>query len=286
MANEATLTTYNDFYPASVLADQVLDEERPYNALTADMFRYKGNAGSNITDFPIQDDPGVAAASTEGTGISNVASGMSSSEASATLGTVGQMTTVTDELADTASKPEAVGINMISHVAAVLGRSCAEKFQTDATALIDDFANTTGTAGVARTAADLQEANNQLAQRDQVGTRVGCLDPSVIGDIQKDFGTSLASVYANPGIATKALLDTNLDSFAFEYAGTPWLQTSLVTATGGGVFVTGIALGLYEAWPLRLETQRDASMPGTEVVAFKRYGFAEVRDRAGETILT
>lgn len=286
MANESSLTAYNDVYPASVVADRILDEARPYNALTPAMFRYVGPAGSTIADFPIQDDPGVAASSTEGTGLLNATSGFTSSEASATLATVGQMTTVTDELRDTASKSPAVGVDMLNHVAQVLGRSAAEKFQTDATSLLDEFANTTGTAGIARTAADLQEAVNQLEQRDQVGIPVGCLDPSVIGDVRKDFGTNLASALANPSVRVAPILEGTLDAFAFEWAGAPWLQTSLVSATGGGVFITDVALGLYEFWTMKVETQRDASMPGTEVVAFKRYGLIEVRDVAGETILT
>lgn len=287
MANESTLTTYDDFYPASVVYEQILDEARPLNAMTPSMFRYKFlPAGSTITDFPIQADPGVAAASTEGTGIANAASGFSSTEASATLGTVGQMTTVTDELRDTVSGAPAVGVDMISHVAQVLGRSIAEKFQTDATALLDDFANTTGTAGVARTAADLQEATNQLAQRDAVGQTVGVLDPSVIGDIQRDIGTSLAAVYSNSQVPAGNLIDTSLEAFAFNYAGTPWFQTSLVTSTGGGVFIAGAALGMAEQWRLKMGTERDESMPGTEVVAFARYGVVEVRDVWGETIVT
>ena len=36
---------------------------------------------------------------------------------------------------------------------------------------------------------------------------------------------------------------------------------------------------------LRIETQRDASLPGTEVVATTRYGMVEIRDVAGQTIL-
>jgi hypothetical protein len=43
---------------------------------------------------------------------------------------------------------------------------------------------------------------------------------------------------------------------------------------------------MAEQWRLRLESERDASMPGTEVVAFARYGLIEVRDVWGETILT
>jgi hypothetical protein len=286
MANESTLTTYDDLFPASVVYERILDEARPYNAMTPSMFRYKYlPSGSNVVDFPVQQDPGVAAASTEGTGIANAATGFASDGAAATLGTVGQMTTVTDELKDTVSGEPAVGVDMISHVAQVLGRGVAEKFQTDATALIDDFANTTGTAAVARTAADLQEATNQLAQRDAVGQAVGCLDPSVIGDIQRDMGTSLASVYGNSQFPL-GNLETNLEAFAFNYAGAPWFQTSLVTATGGGVWIAGAALGMAEQWRLRLESERDASMPGTEVVAFARYGLIEVRDVWGETILT
>lgn len=278
MANEATTTTYNDVFYAAEIADRILEEERPYNALTPSHFRYQGPAKSNIADFPIQQDPGVAAASTEGTGLSNAAS-FGSDKASATAGTIGQMTTVTDELRDQSL------FDMGPWVAKVLGRSCAEKFQTDATSLLDEFANTTNTAGVALTLAKLQASVNRLEQRDQVGRAVGCLDPVQIGDCRQDAATSGAAILGSPNAQYMDLVEASLDSFAFEYAGVPWLQSSLVSATGGGVFIVDVALGMYEVWKLRIETQRDASMPGTEVVAFQRYGVIEVRDRAGETIL-
>lgn len=279
MANEATLSTYDDLYPASVIADMILDEERPYNAMVPSMFRYHGPDNSTVVDWPIQGDPGVAASSSEGTGLSNVASGFSSTKASATLATVGQMTTITDELISSSL------FDVPSQASRVLGRSCAEKQQTDFTALIDDFSNTTGTASVANTASDLQAAKNALAQRDQVGTPVGVLDPAQVGNLVQDFGTTAAAAYSNPGVGVAALLNPSLEAFAFEFAGVPWFQTSLVTSSGGAVFIAGVALGLYEQWPLRIETQRDASMPGTEIVAFQRYGLIEVRDRAGQTIL-
>jgi hypothetical protein len=189
------------------------------------------------------------------------------------------MTTVTDELRDTPK------FDMISHVSRVLGRSCAEKRQTDYTDLVDGFSNTTGTAGIATSAATLQEATNQLAQRDQVGTMVGVLDPSQVGQVQLDFGTTGAAFAANPGVAINGLLATDLQSYVGEWAGASWFQSSLVTTTGGGVFIAGVALGLYEQWALRIAQERDESMPGTEVVAFERYGVCEVRDAAGETIL-
>lgn len=279
MANESTLTTYNDVYPASAVADKLLDEERPYNAMTKEMFWFEPFGGSNIMDFPIQADPGVAAASTEGTGIANATSGFSSDEASATLGTVGQMTTVTDELRDTPK------FDMIPHVGRVLGRSTAEKRQTDYTDLLDGGGNTTGTPGIATSAATLQEATNQLAQRDQVGTMVGVIDPAQVGNVQLDFGTTGATFAANPGVKIGSLLATDLQAYVGEWAGASWFQSSLVTTTGGGVFIAGVALGLYEQWALRIAYERDESMPGTEVVAFERYGVTEVRDRALETIL-
>ncbi len=277
MANETTLTTANDIYLASVVDSMVLEESRPYNVMRP-FFHWLGPGNSNAADFPNITDPGVAKAMTEGTGSSNVA--ISTGEATATLGTVGQMATITDELRQ-AAIPEVYGL-----FGAVLIRSVEEKFQTDATALLDDFTNTTGTAGVDKTAADLREAVNQLEQRDKVGTAIGVLDPAVILQIRNDIGTSQAAAYGNPQLQVNGVLSNVLSGFCFEYGGAAWFQTSLVTATGGGVFIKERALAAYKGWGMRSEPERDASMPGTEIVATERYAVVEREDTAGETIST
>lgn len=274
MASETTQTNYNDTQFAAWVTSEILDENRPYNVMKPTM-RYAGRQASNAYSFPIQADSSVGAGYTEGTGLSNTE--LTTDVATATAGTFGQMATVTDELDETSL------IDVASQAAGVLGRATLEKFETDATALIDDFQNTTGTDGVPTTMATLLEAVNQLEQRDQMGTPVGVLDPIQVGDVRQDAATSGAAILAT-GIANSTY-DATLAGFAFAFGGVNWYQTSLVTATGGAVYLSGVALGLYEPRPLRIETERDASLPGTEVVATIRYGVIEIRDVAGETIL-
>lgn len=274
MANETDSTSYNDVTFAAWVTSEILDEVRPYNVMRP-FFRYAGPQASIAYDFPIQADPGASTSYTESTGLSNTELG--TDKATATAGTRGIMTTVTDEVEETAV------LSVSSQAAAVLGRSVMEDFETLATAFLDDFANTTGTDGVPTTYATLLEAINQLEQRDQMGTPVGVLDPVQVGDVRQDVGTSGAALFGS-GTAN-ASQDATLAGYAFNLGGVDWYQTSLVTATGGAVFLKGVALGLYEIRPLRIETERDASLPGTEIVATARYGMIEIRDVAGETIL-
>jgi hypothetical protein len=72
------------------------------------------------------------------------------------------------------------------------------------------------------------------------------------------------------------------------YMGVPIYQTSLVVTTsslvGGAVFQAGVALGVYEIWGPRVETQRDASFRSTEFVGTQCYGFKELADTRGQTL--
>jgi len=277
VASETTMTSQADSLFTSWVSDMILDETRPYNVCRP-FFRYEGARKSNAFDFPIQADPAVAGASyTEGTGLSNTE--LTSTDETATATAKGAMATVTDELAEVSLW------DTYAHFGAVLARSVAERFETDATALLDDFTNTTGIAGVATTYATLLEAVNQLEQRDQVGTPVGVLDPSQIGNIRQDIGTSGAALFASDSIDVNGTQANVLSGYCFTVAGAPWFQTSLVTTTGGAVFLSNLALGLYEIRAPRVETERDASLPGTEIVVTQRYGMVEIRDTAGETIL-
>lgn len=277
MASETTMTSQADSLFSSWVDDQAIEENRPYNVMRQ-FFRTRGPNKSNAFDFPILADPGAAGASyTEGTGLTNTE--LTSTDETATATAKGMMATVTDELSEVSLW------DTYAVFGGQLNRSVEERFETDATALLDDFANTTGTAGVASTAATLYEAVNQLEQRDQVGTAVGVLDPIQIGQIRNDIGTSGAAALGNSSVMVNGVLSNVLNGFAFEWAGAPWYQTSLVTSTGGAVFLADLALGLYNIRSRRTETQRDASLPGTEIVVTERYGMVEIRDVAGETIL-
>jgi len=274
MGNETTTSTQADSLFTSWVSAQILEEARPYNVMRS-FFRYAGPEKANAYDFPIITDPGAASASySEGTGLTNTA--ISSTDETATATAKGAMATVTDEL------DEISLFDSYSVFGNVLVRSVLERFETDATALLDDFSNTTGSAGVPTTWATLLEALNQLEQRDQTGEAVFVLDPAQVGDVRDDVGTSGASIHTNREETQMATLG-GYAGFNVGPAGV--FQTSLVTSTGGAVFIKGVALGLYEIRPIRTETERDASLPGTEVVVTQRYGSVEIRDAAGETIL-
>lgn len=278
MASETTTTSQADSLFTSWVSAQILDENRPYNVCRPH-FRYAGPEKSAAYDFPIQSDPGVAGASyTEGTGLSNTE--LLSTDETATATSKGQMATITDELSEISL------FDAYSHFGGVLSRSVLEREETDYTALLDDFSNTTGTAAVAHTWALLLEAINQLETRDQEGEVVVVEDPLQVGQIRQDIGTSAAALFGNPGHNAPQMQDgTLMGDSGIRVGNTPVLQTSLVTSTGGAAFVSGVALGLYEIRPMRAELQRDASLPGTEIVVTSRYGVVEIRDAAGETIL-
>lgn len=282
MANETTTTTSNDVYIAADLAVEILDEERPQNVCRP--FFHTVNAGigsghSSAMDFAIQADPGAATSGyTEGTGISNTA--LSTDKVTATATSNGQQATVTLELRENSI------IDIDAHTVRVLGRSVAERFETDATALLDDFANTTGTAGVATTYATFLEGKNQLLQRDQTGTMVAVLDPSQTGNMEIDLGTSGAAALASGQVNVGDVLASELAGFQWTLAGVPVFATSLVTSTGGAIFVSDVALALYEIRPPFYDSIKVPNIPAMQHDMTSRYGMVERRDRAGETLIS
>ena len=275
--NPITTTAANDTYFAAWVSDQIIDETRAYNVCRP-FFKYAGRQASNVYNWPTQDDPGVGATYTEGTGLANTA--ITTDVKAATALAYGQMFTITDELM------EQTLIDAMGHFTAILGRACAEYMETVMTALLDDFASTSGTAATATTYATLLAAANALEQRDMVGTYVTVLDPTAIGNIRTDLGTSAAAFLGGPGSPVPGTQDATLAGYAFHLAGADVYQTSLVTTTGGATFLVDHALGLYEMRPVRVETQRVIALPGTEIVATGRAGVIEIVDLAGQTILT
>jgi hypothetical protein len=272
-----TTTVLGDSNFAAWVTDVILDEVRPYNVMRP-FFRYAGPEKSAAYQFPIQDKPTVASTYTEGTGVSNLA--FTDSKATATVASVGQQATVTDEAQET-TVYDAVG-----QISGVLGRSVAEKFETDGTALTAAFSNTSNTAGVPLTFTTLLGAVNALETRDQAGTLVFVLDPSQVGQVRQDVGSSGAALFGNPSFAVNGIEAATLAGYAgFSVSGVPVFQSTLVTSTGGGVFVSGQALGLYEVRPTRTETIRVPGMPGLQIDVTTRYGMIEIRDASGQTVL-
>lgn len=257
------------------------------------LFRAEGNHPALAVQFPIQDDPGAASAGAEGTAFTNTA--LTTSSNSATYGVVGQMATLTDQLVTHAV------IAAIPHFAGVLGRSVAEKIETDHAALYAGFSNTVGSTGTDFTVIQFVTAQSGLLTREAVGQIHCVLHPQQLLDLQAGSGntpggilTALSSgsnYYANPDADLDIMNLQNLSGMQGTLMGIGvFVTTAVATANAGadraGAMFVSDALGRAEGWAPRTEYFRDINLPGTEVVASAEYGVIEIRDAWGTSIIT
>jgi hypothetical protein len=272
---------------AEWLDNKIGREVRPQN-VHRPHFAFHGRENSDVFQWTINADPGAGAAVSAATDQTNAtASGFTPTAVTASAGTIGQMTTVLDEL-------NAVSVvDAFANFGAVLVRSILEKYETDFAALADDsFSNSTSTSGIDLTGDTFFAAHAALLARDVFGTEISVLDPVQSTDLQRDVQSSTASMYGNDSVDINGIAAASLAGYQFTYLGIPVYQTSLQgTANSGAdnvgsIYISGEALGLYEIWGPRTEMQRDASMMGTEIVASARYGVVEIRDTFGQAIVT
>jgi hypothetical protein len=267
----------DDSVAAEVVEAMMLQELRP--AMTSRefiLFAVGGN--SAVASFPVWGDPGAAAAPTDD--LSEIAStALSDTQNSATAAEVGFRVDVTDLLR--AIHPS----DLYAETAGMVARSVAEKWETDLAALMDDFSNVT-TAASTLTGADLLAAVAALESRDVPGPYVAYLDPKQSGELRAEIASTTSSY--SIGRDGDKVAPFGVSGYFGEYMGVPIFQTSLVVTTssliGGAVFAARQAIGCYELWGPRIETQRDASYRATEFVGTQCYGFVEISDTRGQTL--
>ena len=263
---------------AEIVETLMIRELRP--AMTSREFlRFAVGGASTVASFPLWGDPGAAAAPTDD--LSEIAStALSDTQQSATAAEVGFRVDITDLIR--ATHPS----DLYAEAAGMVARSVAEKWETDLAALMDDFSNVT-TAASTLTAIDLLAAVSALEQRDVPGPYVAYLDPKQTGELRQEIATTTSSYEVGGRNADKVSPFGNSGYFG-NYMGVPIYQTSLVVTTssliGGAVFQSGVALGCYEIWGPRVETQRDASFRSMEFVGTQCYGFKELSDTRGQTL--
>ena len=262
---------------AAIVQAEMVPELRP--AMTSREFlRFATGGASTVASFPLWTDPGSAAAPTDD--LSEIAStALADTQVAATAAEVGFRVDVTDLIRETHVT------DLYSEVAGIVGRSVAEKWETDVAALMDDFSNVT-TAASTLTPVDLLSAISALEQRDIPGPYVGYLDPKQTGELRAEIATTSASyAVGRDGDLVSPFGDSGMFG---TYMGLPIWQTSLVATTsslvGGAVFASGQALGCYEIWGPRIETQRDASYRSLEFVGTQCYGLVEISDTRGQTL--
>lgn len=282
MANETTTASAGDSQFPKWFDARIAEERRPLNVMRP-FFKYRGPEHAPTYRFTFLGDPGVAATKAEGSAMTNTQ--LSTSGADVTVGTIGMQATITDE------HDESALYSTFGTYGPQLMRSLAEKFETDATALLGGFSNTSGTSGADLTLQVVMEAGIALAGRDVTGMGVLVLHTRQVGDLKIDASTSTAAVYANPGMTVDNIAVDSLGGYQGVFAGFPTFQTSLVPTANGGadragaLFIVDDALGLYEIRPPKSETQRELGV-GLGVAVTQRFGVGEIRDDGGQSILT
>lgn len=273
MANESTTSTLNDLLPSIVAEALFVASEASIMRNLVRNYTIPMGSGKTIT---VPRYPQVSAAAlTEGTDMSNTA--VSTDGATLTVSEVGVMTVVTD-LARMASAS-----NVIADVGRLFGEAIARKIDTDLTALFDGFStNALGDGTTAITAAAIFQAVAKLRSAGVPPTDLFCvLHPAIAYDLK----ANMTNTFANPnaGILQNEAMATG---YVGTLAGVPIFETSNMANTGtagdykGGLFHRD-ALGLAFLQDIKIETQRDASLRGDELVATAVYGVGELYDGYG-----
>lgn len=270
MAQETTTTTLNDLLPSIVAEALFQAQERSVMRNLVKNYTLPFGSGKTITvpKYSVL----TAAAVNEGTDLSNTA--VSTNSAVLTVSEVGIMTTVTDMAMRTSAS------NVIADIGSLFGKAIAQKIDQDLTALFAGFSVALGDGTTAITAAKIAEAiaklrNGGLAQEDLVIV----INPL----IEYDFTANLTNTFANPnaGILQESILSTG---YIGAFKGVPVYASANVGQVAGdsvGAVFSRDALGLALMQDIQIETQRDASLRATELVATAVYGVGEIWDANG-----
>ena len=278
MANETTSSTLSELYTnitqEAIFTFQETSVMRPLVTL------YPLMGSGKVAEVPVY--PAISAAAVnEATDLSNTA--VNPTSATITASEIGVMTTLTDLGANSASR------NVGADIGKLFGEAIAKKVDTDLCALFSSFTtNTGGAAGTELTADLLFKAQAQLRTLSVPAPYYGVFHPKALFNLKKTltqagYGTS---AYAVSEIGNEALKNGYIGRIAgidvFENAN---LSIDASDDSVGGVFHPA-SIGLAMKEDFKVETQRDASLRATEIVASIVYGKAVVKESFGVAITT
>ena len=218
----------------------------------------------------------------ENTDISS-ATTITATEKTFTATEVAIMATLTDLARDSTADDSAAAIGRI------LGETLAKKVDEDIAALFSGFSSSgTSAAGTSElTPDDILSAIAQLRANSVTGPYIAVFHPYQTYNLRK--------VLANAGSATvPALSDVGNEVLRGGYIGRLFgvdiFESAVVTGTSAGAYVGAVmhsdALAFAMKKNLTIETQRDASLRATEIVASMSYAVGELFDLHGVKIVT
>jgi N4-gp56 family major capsid protein len=275
MANEVTSTTLSELYTEIIQEAIFTFQETSVMRPLVTTYSITGQ-GKQIA-VPVY--PAISAAAVaEGTDLSNTA--INPGEVTIEASEVGVMTTLTDLARDSASR------NVASDIGKLFGEAIAKKVDTDLAALFASFSTDVGAADTELTADLLFKAQATLRSLNVPAPYYGVFNPKAIFNLKKTLTNAGYTTSSNAisEIGNEALRNGYVGRIAgidvFENAN---ISIDQYDDSIGGVFHP-VSLGLAMKADFKIETQRDASLRGTEIVATVTYGKGVVKSDYGVKI--
>ena len=269
-------TTLNDLLPSIVAEALFVASERSIMRGLVRNYTLSAGQGKTVTVpiYPKQ----TAAALTEGTAPSFTA--ISTDGATLTVSEVGLTAQISD-LAIMASSS-----NVISDIGRLFGEAIARKMDADLLALANGLSVTVGGVSTAATPALLFQAIAKLRSQgyDTANDCAIVLHPNVAYDV----ASVLTSTFAAP--ASMVGNDALRNGFMGMLGGVPVYQSSLIAQSSASSNATGDyanlimhrdAFGLAMMQDIKIESQREATKRGFDLVGSAIYGVGELYDAAG-----
>jgi N4-gp56 family major capsid protein len=279
MASETTSSTLSELFTnitqEAIFTFQETSVMRPLVTL------YPITGSGKTVEVPVY--PTISAAAVnEATDLSNTA--VNPTSATITASEVGVMTTLTDLGANSASR------NVGADIGKLFGEAIAKKVDTDLVNLLDDFASASdqGGAGTELTADLLFKAQAILRTANVPAPYYGVFHPKALFNLKK---TLTQAGYAGTATAMSDIGNEALrNGYIGRIAGIDVFENANITIDAyddsyGGVFHPA-SLGLAMKEEFKVESQRDASLRATELVASIVYGVGVIKDTYGVTVRT
>ena len=279
MANSTTSTLAGLFTTIQQTALFTM-QERAFMRPLVRNYNLTGQPGkaAHVGIYPTLSTSGLVAENSDAT-----ATTITATEKTFTATEVAIMATLTDMARDSTADDSAAAIGRI------LGETLAKKVDEDIAALFSGFSSSgTVVAGVSElTPDDILSAIAQLRANSVTGPYIGVFHPYQTYNLRK--------VLANAGAATTpALSDIGNEVLRGGYIGRLFgvdiYESAVVSGTSAGAYVGAVmhqdALVFAMKKDLVIETQRDASLRATEIVASMSYAVGELFDLHGVKIVT
>jgi N4-gp56 family major capsid protein len=267
-----TSATLDDLFVNIVAQARFTAEEQSLMLGLVTQYNIAGQAGKTVQ---VPKYPAITAADlTEGTAPSDT--DVSTSSVTVTCAEVGNTVLLTDLAAMGAGNPA-------EELGTVLGNAIATKIDSDLIALFSGFSTGLGAAGEEIEVSDLFKAAATLRANKVTGSMAAVVHPFQAYQLK----AGLTNTFANPNggdLQNEAMRNGYVGSIA----GIDVYESANVSIDGSDDAVAGVfapeALAIAIKRDFNLETQRNATRRGTEMVATAIYGVAELDDSYGVKI--